>query len=418
MKIPVNILDKVKYELNAKNPHQYFYTFLTFSGTIDIPKMQLSFHKLYQLNEKLNYKLTFDGDKYEYKPSTYPNCFYQIDYLENEEFNPHLLIEKRASDYIECSHQAPVILLVVKKSASFCLVFLHNHIFYDGTTAYNVQNQLMSLYNDVVISLPHRVCSDDEAIIERIKSIPNFNQVKYCTQIIKHVWSSLKYTSSFNRIIKIYKNKPVNDVRFYHITIPNPKNSAKKGYSTNTMICAHIANAFLQVKGDQTGHTVSMAIPSNFRSEIQSAIWGNLVNSISVKVTKKISLNRSYEVIQRKTGLFKNYYREIAAYKLLNILAKKKKGESLIKTFRQISKKHHFYVTNLGDFSQRYNISLTNCEIIDLGGFNFPIQEDYGLIFTVVPFGDVVKIGIATSSDILSDGDVNRMRECLSNTIK
>lgn len=417
MKIPVNVLDKVKYELNTKNPHQYFYTFLTYTGTIDTERLQSSFERLYSLNEKLNKKLYFDGCDYEYKQYAYKDSFYQINCINNEDYTPELLIESRAKEYIERSEEAPIILILLKKPESYSLVFCHNHIFYDGTTAYAITNQLVSLYNGRNLESPLRTCSDGDAIKERIKLIPNFKYIQYYKAIVKHIWSSLKYTSSFNEIKKIYKNKPINDVHFYSLTIPNPRNSSNIKYSTNTIICAHIADAFLKVKGKLTDQTVSLAIPSNFRNENQFNICGNLVNSISVKLTGSMSLSKSCEVIQNKTGLFKNNYREIAAYRLLNVLAGNKKGESLIATFRKISKKHHFYVTNLGDISQRCNISFADCELVDVGGFNFPIQEDYGLIFTVVPFNNVVKIGIATSSDILSEKDVNKICDYLSESL-
>lgn len=399
MILPVNILDKVKYELNKRNSPQYFFTFSTYEGEIEENKLKEAFQKLYDNNEKLNSKLHFDGKNYHYNLLKFEQTFHCLE--ADETITPAEFVEKQAKTYITMSKEAPVLLILLKGKTSYSLLFLHNHIYYDGTTAYLLQHHLISYYNGEEPFPNLLPLSDLKAIESRKKQIHSFSKAKYGLALLRHLCSSLRYSSSLNKVVKIYQRENKSKVFFHYFTIPHPKGKSNNLKSTNTIVCSFIAKTFLALKGKQTAQEISIAIPSNFRDEALMNRLGNLVYSISVKLKNEMSLIGMQEKIQKKTALMKRY-REIAAYQLLHTLASAKVGHQLITVFSKISKKHHCYITNLGDYSKRFTSAIGQSKLLTSGGFNFPIQEDYGLVFTVVPHGDKIGVGIASSSLVFS----------------
>lgn len=404
--IPINLLDKVKYELNQRDRFQYFFTYYIIDGRPDSNRLEEAVHEVYNANHKLNQRLIWSGGRYKYWAYDFKLVFHVMEASDEEVDNPAVWLENRATNCIQSSEEAPLIVQLIRSENRALLILLHNHIYYDGSSAYALFNQLIGFYNG---DRPEKLITiyDRKVLKDKIPKGDSFSVVRKCFFVANHLMKSIYYLSSLNAVRKIYKHNSFDKVCYRSLTLP--LQSKSDVYSSNSAICAAIAKAFLAIKGELTDQAVSIAIPANFRNANQQSLLGNLVYSISVKL-ENADINAMAQVVNRKTALFKNRYREWAAYQLFYKLTDRKSKKDLIKTFAKISNKHHFYVTNLGDFRKKYSCFFKECGLRSAGGFNFPIQENYGLIFTIVPHGEAFSLGLAFAERLFTDKEFERFK--------
>lgn len=402
--IPVNVLDKLKFELNKYNK-QYFFAYYCFNGDINVDLFRQSVEKIYELNPKLNYILGRENNEYEYSQSSFKDYFHCINDLSNISITH--LIEDKIDDCIKISNFAPLVLLLAKEGDKNVLVLAHNHIYYDGSSAYAIFNQIISFYNGCEIK-SLKTISDNEALKIKFKQNTILNRsIKFIT-LIKNAISSLIYLSSYNKISKIYNEKEIDERVCYKSFSCDLLNKRDK-YSNNTEICAAIAKAYLSIKGNRVNNTVSISVPSNFRNRDQMHILGNLVYSISIKL-HNTSIEKMRRLINKKIKSFKKIYMQWASYKLFYTLSKIKSSDGLVDAFRKQSNKHHFYISNFGNFDLNYNKFFKNCYLDTAGGFNFPLQKNFGLIFTIVPYKESFSIGIAYAESYFTDEKIKEFK--------
>lgn len=405
--IPVNLLDKVKYGLNQRNKGQYFFTYYSFNGFFDIGRFEQALFQVYQSNPKLRHKLILSDGKYKYSPCDEFKHVFNI--VESDPFgfkNPNAVIEEYAMKYISQSKEAPLIALLMNADNQTLLVLLHNHIYYDGSSAYALFNQLICYYNGNQSEVLNTI-SDRDALNLKLLNIDTFLNIQKVTSIVSHLCRSVLYLSSINTVKKVFKKDSHKKVCYRSIILP--LNPSSEFFTSNSAICAAIAKAFLAVKGEHTNQSVSISIPANFRNNDQQAVFGNLVYSFSVKL-KNSEVKSMAEVMNHKSVLFRNSFRQWAAYKLFYKLTHQKSMEEIIKMFSKISNKHHFYVTNLGDFSKKYFCFFNGCSLQSACGFNFPVQENYGLIFTIVSYGNFFSVGISYADNYFDDHEIEMFK--------
>lgn len=402
--VPINLLDKVKYELNQRDQFQYFFTYYIVDGQLDSNRLEEAVHEVYKANYKLNQRLIWSAGRYKYVPYDFKLVFHVMEASDEEVDNPATWLENQATSCIRSSDEAPLIVQLIRSENRTLLILLHHHIYYDGSSAYALFNQLIGFYNGERPELLTTL-DDRDVLKNKIPKRDSFSAVRKCFFVASHLMKSIYYLSSLNAVRKIYKHNSFDKVCYRSLTLP--LQSKSDVYSSNSAICAAIAKAFLAIKGDLTDQAVSIAIPANFRNANQQSLFGNLVYSISVKLENE-DVNTMAQVVNRKTALFKNPYREWAAYQLFYKLTDRKSKNELINTFAKISNKHHFYVTNLGDFQKKYTSFFKACRLRSAGGFNFPIQENYGLIFTIVPYGEAFSLGLSFDERLFTDKEIER----------
>jgi len=417
--IPINILDIVKYKLNQINASQYFFQFWEFKGNIDNSLLAKAVEQTYNNIPKCAYKLYENNDGFEYKSYTYSNTFVSVETDNSLVDEVENILKNKSKSIIKNAEDAPIIVVSIAniKEQKFTVLLMVNHIIADASSGYMFLNTLVKVYNSLLknedISIERAKLSTDDEYIKELKSDFSIkDKFNFIGQLISHIKSSLYYKSDKNIITKIYSEQTYNnEVNYSYITI-DKTDFASLDYSKNTILCAAIHKAFLDLKGKEVNNTVSSAIPINTRSS-KTNYFGNFVTSISIKTNAAMSFKETLEQVHSKTVAFKNRLRRIAAYKVTALLAKKNNGSQLLDVFRGLSLKHHFYISNFGDFKMLYpNTSyFADCVLQNSGGFNFPLQANYGLIFTLVPSANKIGVSIAASSLVLSIEEIALLQE-------
>ncbi|MDA3781452.1 MAG: acyltransferase [Bacteroidales bacterium] len=417
--IPINILDILKYKLNQINASQYFFQFWTFKGDIDNSLLVNAFEHTCNNIPKCAYKLFENNGKFEYKVHKYLNTFVSVETDNSLVKEVENILKYKSKSIIKNSEDAPIIVVRItsNKDQTSAILLMVNHIMADASSGYIFFNTLVNVYNSLsknekfsTENVEH--CTDDEYIKELYSAYSIKDKFNYIGQLLSHIKSSLYYKSDKNIITKIYSEQSSNDeVNYSYITI-DKSDFGNFDYSKNTIFCAAIHKAFLDLKGENVNNIVSSAIPINTRSS-KTNYFGNFVTSISIKTNAGMSFIETLDEVHSKTVAFKNRLRRIAAYKITTLLAKKNNGSQLLDFFRGLSSKHHFYISNFGDFNMLYpNTSyFSDCALQNTGGFNFPLQANYGLIFTLVPSGNKIGLSIAASSLVLPTEEIPLLQE-------
>jgi len=418
-KIPVNFLDVVKYKLQELNAPQYFFQFWQFIGDIKHNNVQEAFSKTYAQIEKTGFEFVKAAEKMGYQSKQYTNnCIYE---KTSQSCNETLvqLMEERSVDIVKKSNFAPVVLVHIENGNSHVFLLMINHIFADGGSGYLFFEYLVKNYNALVcnknITLPQIKTIGDDEFLKQIKAGYSLtDKIKYFLQLIKQIKDGLYHKSKKNIIRKIYNEQKACSKVHYSFTTIKKSDINVKGYSSNTILGSAIIKAFLELKGEKINNTVSVAVPVNVRNTDQK-IFGNYVSSISIKVENSTDMPQILQTFQKRIDEFKNPYRPVASYALAAMLGKKKSPEELLDIFRTLSSKHHFYISNYGRYNHSNDTSLniSDCEFITSGGFNFPLQANYGLIFTLVPYNDEIGLSISTSPLIADKIEIKQLVELI-----
>lgn len=403
-KIPINYLDKVKYELNKVNSPQYFFIFWQLKANINHELIYKAFNKSLKMVDKLNYVLEENGELI-YKPKNYKNnCILE----ETEKPLQEELIEfleNRSFDVIEKSESAPIILVHLRNRnrSSSILLLMVNHIFADAGSAYSFYELLVRIYNAYIsenkVNVKKLISVSDNEIINIFTKNCNLYEIKEFNYQLEEIKKfRLNYKSDENIIKKIYFEQNKNKKIYFLYKIVEYKNIKNKNNRVNSVISAGIIKAFLQQKSGQINQTVSVAMPANIRGKKKN-LFGNFVNSISIKVANPKNIQEIISVVENSIDEFKRPYRPIASYALTAMLSSEMSSSELHDLFRVSSLKHHFYISNYGKYNYNNDpdLQIIDSTVLSAGGFNFPLQAHFGLVFTLVPFNDAMGIGVAFS---------------------
>lgn len=404
----VHFLDKIKYELNKRNPYQYFYQFWKYNTLFEHKDLERSIQKVYQAHKRLQHYMVEENGQYHYKSTHFETIYFNYT-THNKDLEKEVdhFMTNYSNDYIIKSKEAPFILVNINNSNNSLLLFLHNHIYYDGFTGHQMVKHFWDCYENKAIDSVEDEWLDDQQMLEKLKTQnKNFNSLYYFQALAKHAFRSSKITGNKNVIKKIYQQDQPSKVLFKHLYIQKDQfEKYHNKYSSNTIICAILSDLFLSKKGHQTDNHIAISIPWNIR-ERENTNLGNCVSSISVKLHKKQSTEDKCEIIHQAVDTFKELHYSRASYHLSCVITKNKVKEELLKPFIKISQKHHCYISNHG--------RLTSVEqhpnLVSSGGFNYPLQEQYGLVFTITPNKDEYCIGIASSDQIFTQEELENFK--------
>ncbi|MDC1107331.1 hypothetical protein OAT16_11525 [Prolixibacteraceae bacterium] len=397
----INFLDKVKFEINKKDPYQYFYQYWHYDIKLDGKKLEKALLKIYKLYHKLNTKLIFHEDKYTYKKHDFTTIYHEIENSDNDhETYLHLFLSKQVNNYISNSDEAPIILIHIISNSTSTLLFLHNHIYYDGHSATKLTEQFWSLTEKKeVIKMPENI-SDNE-ILDHLNVSNILTKLTFPFYLSKHILRSQRFTSKNKKVYKLY-TKSSSKINYHSFFIEKRHLSNDNNiYSTNTKLVALIADQLIQMKGAQTNQQCIISIPQNIRDS-KLDILGNAVNGISIHLSQQMSIEQKKEEIHKTVERYKTRSYIKAAYLLSTLLTKNKKNKKLLSPFKNLSKNHHCYISNHG----KSEILLQNPNLKANGSFNYPLQEHYGLIFTITYNVKQVCLGIASSEQFFSKQDL------------
>ncbi|QZT37507.1 hypothetical protein K5X82_01115 [Halosquirtibacter xylanolyticus] len=391
----INFLDKIKFEINKRDSYQYFYQYWHYKNNLDGSKLQEALKQIYSHYPKLNKKLKIIDDDYMYNDHKFSSFYHELKPSKEsmDESIQHFL-SMQVNEYISSSNEAPLILVHITTKSQSTLLFLHNHIYYDGHSALALTEQLWNIIDEKQVESPPYDVSDAE-ILDSLSHKTILKKVNFPFCLAKHLIRSMKFSKKEKSIEKIY-TKASTKVNYHSFYIRREKLGAEsQDYSNNTKLVALISEQLIEMKGHLTAHQCIISIPQNIRNK-KLDLFGNAVNSISIEVDKHMNLSKKMETIHQTIHKYKspNYIK--ASYLLSTILTKNKKDKELLSPFVKLSKKHHCYISNHGKSDKL----LQNPDLIRNGAFNYPLQEYYGLIFTLSYTKEHFCIGIASSDQI------------------
>ncbi|MDC5721979.1 hypothetical protein OPW41_11580 [Vibrio europaeus] len=170
--IPVNFLDKVKFEINKRNHPQYFMQFWQWEGQLDSLRLQQALDKVYQQLPKLCHRLMDEEASYRYVPCQYDNTFVIRQARESAIETLKAVLGAELDLIVGQSGNAPVIMLKIDTpdGAGTLLCLLFNHVFCDAPSGYLIKELLVSNYNGMQSDLPSVIksISDEEFIGQQV----------------------------------------------------------------------------------------------------------------------------------------------------------------------------------------------------------------------------------------------------------
>ncbi len=427
LNIPVNFLDKLKFEIAKVNKPQYFFQFWELTGNVDDHVLESAFNAVYDTIPKLNAMLVFQDEEYRYKQQVYQLNFITmntsvslIEYLQE-------VLEQDLQAIVKNSKDAPVILLKIENTAQnrFVICLMINHVFCDATSAYLFFECLMNRYNaqfgqKTIPFQPIETPVDDSAFISNVqRNFTHKEQEQFNEALSQHSKKSAHFFSAANVVKKIYTENRNNAVLYHYFHLPLTSLSKTDNISVNSMISAMIAKAFMTLKGHLTEQKVSMSISANARAK-GSRIFGNFVSAIPVQLQNDHLEILAEKFQQQITDFSNNPQRIITSYSSLVNTFKDVKTEDIMDGCRAFSSKYHFYISNYGAYNpenknERY---LPHCQLQTAGGFNFPLQAHYGLIFVLVPFNNSVGISIACSPTVFSKKEIEQFKMLITQMVE
>ena len=424
LNIPVNFLDKLKFEIAKVNNPQYFFQFWKLTGNIDDHVLESAFNAVYDTIPKLNTMLVFQDEEYQYQQQAYQLNFMTmntsvslIEYLQG-------VLEQDLQAIVKNSKEAPIILLKIQNTVQnrFVICLMVNHMFCDATSAYLFFECLTNRYNaqSGLKNTPFEPIEppvDDAAFMQR--DFTHKEQEQFNEALSQHSKKSAHFFSADNVVKKIYTENNTNAVFFDYFHLPLISLNKPDNINVNSIISAMIAKAYLTLKGHLTGQTVSMSISANARAK-GSRIFGNYVSAISVQLQND-HLEILAEKFQRQiTDFNHNPQRIMASYSSLVSTFKDIKAGSIMDGCRAFSSKYHFYISNYGAYNpENKNASyFPRCQLQIAGGFNFPLQAHYGLIFVLVPFNNSIGISIACSPMVFSKKEIYQFKMLITQMVE
>ena len=408
--IPVNFLDKVKFEINKRNHPQYFIQFWQWEGQLDSLRLQQALDKVYQQLPKLCHRLMDEEASYRYVPCQYDNTFVIRQARKSAIETLKAVLGAELDLIVGQSANAPVIMLKIDTpdGAGTLLCLLFNHVFCDGPSGYLIKELLVSNYNGMQSDLPSVIksISDEEFIGQQINDRELFNK-----QLEDYQSQSRAYLSDANSVHLFYREGDSNTVNFDYFEIDTDHIVRTPGISLNSLVSTAIAKSILALKASTLKGSISVSVTANVRQE-ESKLLGNYVSAIPVKLDDSDMRLMSQAFQQQIDRVTMAPQRMLLSYANFARGFAQASPQQLMEGFRLISTKSNCYISNFGHYNRNDNEALTfsGTQLVKAGGFNFPLQGHYGLILTLVPYGDRVGLGIAASDLVLNANDLEQFK--------
>ncbi|WP_439148395.1 condensation domain-containing protein [Vibrio sp.] len=408
--LPVNFLDKVKFEIAKYNNPQYFVQFWQLDGHLDNQRLKIAFEKVYKAIPKLQTKLVYQDNQYLYQAFDYQNNFL----LEETELCPvtalQVALNNNFEQLVSQANFAPFIAIKFDKrdSDKSVLCLLINHIFCDAPSGYLFREQLAAEYNNANVDLSDTTLSlsDEEFIQQQVSGNAAFNKA-----IEQQRSLSSCFLSEANQVNLFYREDTNNAVIFDFFDIDTATIKRPEGMTLNTLLASAIAKAVMKLKADTLQGSISMSITTNVRQN-EDKLFGNFVSAIPVKLEQG-EIEHIAPALQQQINSFKmNPLRALVSYAGFATSFANATPEQLMNGFRLISSKSNLYISNFGHYNrdQDERLEFSGSTTIRAGGFNFPLQGHYGLIVTLVPYDHKVSIGIAVSPSIFNKQDLGSFK--------
>lgn len=414
---PVNFLDKVKFELDKYNSPQYFIQFWQLKGKLENQRLQQAFNDLYQQLPKLSQRLMYENGNYHYRPDSYQNTFITKETNDCTIDTLKIMLQQNLETIVHQANNAPVIAIKIEQpsdgSTLLCLLF--NHVFCDAPSGYLIKELLVANYNGTKSDIPETVTSlsDEEFITQKAPDSATFN-----TSLEEYRSLSASYLSEANQVNLFYQENASNTVNFEFCLLNTKRLIRDKGTSLNSLISSAIAKAVLELKADILKGSISLSITTNIRDN-SDTLFGNYVSAIPVKLEQADMRTMTTTFQQHITGFTSVPQRALLSYASLAYGFSEATPQQIIDGFRLISSKSNAYISNFGPYNRNQDQQLTfnDTKLIVAGGFNFPLQGNYGLIFTLVPCGNKLGLGIAASPSIFSSDDLEKFKSLVQQNL-
>lgn len=412
--LPVNFLDKVKFEIAKYNNPQYFVQFWQLDGRLDNQRLKNAFEKVYEAIPKLQTKLAYQDNQYKYQPFNYQNNFL----LEDTDLCPvaalQVALNNNFQQLVTQANFAPFIAIKFDKrdSNESVLCLLINHIFCDAPSGYLFREQLAAEYNNTNIDLSDTTLSlsDEQFIQQQVSDNVAFNKA-----IEQQRSLSASFLSEANQVDLFYREDTNNAVIFDFFDIDTATVKRPDDMTLNTLISSAIAKVVMELKADTLQGRVSMSITTNVRQN-EDKLFGNFVSAIPVKLEQG-EIEHIAPAFQQQINDFKmNPLRALVSYAGFATSFANATPELLMNGFRLISSKSNLYISNFGHYNrnQDEHLEFSGSTTISAGGFNFPLQGHYGLIVTLVPYDHKVGVGIAVSPSIFNEKDLESFKSLVA----
>lgn len=412
---PVNFLDKLKLELSQVNSPQYFFQFWEFSGSVNEQALETSLQQSYADIPKLSEALIYSDGGYQYHPHDYMHTFicrraagHLMETLQN-------ILENELQSIVKKSEYAPFILVKIEdeEAGRFIILQMVNHVFCDATSAYLFFESLIHHYQ-VCTRLACKAFQpilspvDDKDFVSLVSG-----QQQHLLDEAKALQeqSSKSFFSAANVVHKIYKESTQNDVFFDYFSLPLRRLKPVDNTSVNSQVSALIAKAFLSLKGKDTQQQASISIAANVRPK-GNRMFGNFVSAIPIQLNNGVWEDLAMDFQQQISDFKRNPQRLNASYSSLVTSFDSLVQNDILEVMRHVSLKYHFYISNYGLYRPcgKALDLFPGCSLVQAGGFNFPLQAHYGLIFTLVPFNDCVGISVACSPTVFSKKEIKLLK--------
>lgn len=408
--LPVNFLDKVKFEIAKYNNPQYFVQFWQLDGHLDNQRLKSAFKNVYEAIPKLQTKLVYQDNQYIYQPFDYQNNFL----LEDTDLCPvtalQITLNNNFQELVSQANFAPFIAIKFDRrdSDESVLCLLINHVFCDAPSGYLFKEQLVAGYNNTNVNLSDTKLSlsDEQFIQQQVNDNAAFNKA-----IEQQRSLSTYFLSEANQVDLFYRESTDNSVIFDFFDIDTATIKRPEGMTLNTLISSAIAKAVMELKADTLQGRISMSITANVRQN-EDKLFGNFVSAIPVKLEQG-EMEHIAPAFQEQINSFKmNPLRALVSYAGFATNFANATPEQLMNGFRLISSKSNLYISNFGHYNRNQDeqLEFSGATTIRAGGFNFPLQGHYGLIVTLIPYGNKVGLGIAVSPSIFNKQDLVRFK--------
>ncbi|WP_019615411.1 hypothetical protein [Psychromonas ossibalaenae] len=425
--IPVNFLDKLKFETAKFNNPQYFFQFWQFSGEIDDVLLQSALKLSYASIPKLNTKLTFTQGDYHYIEQSFANNFVTFNTSGELSCELQKILEKDLFSIVHSSCAAPFILLKIQDTTQerFLICLMINHIYCDAGSAYLFMECLTGFYNALCSEqgkpspTVEKPVDDADFVADGLSRLTGAEKIMFADACVEQAESGAHFFSQANEVKKIYSESAGNEVLYDYFHLPLSALNKPQNCSLNSVVSALITGTFLELKGDKTGQAASISVSANVRAK-GCRLFGNYVTAIPIQLRSSHQDSLLTQFQQQMSSFKKNPTALLASYHRLAALFKQIKAQDIMAGFRAMSLKYHFYISNYGAYNPLHNdeLSFSNCRLETAGGFNFPLQAHYGLIFTLVPFNKSIGISIACSPSVFSKKEMQQFKSLMLEKLK